>query len=235
MRVLADARALGCAPSRYLRQLGRVMRDWFAARLARSVVVGAVLLVGAAGSVAHAQEIDCDSPSDREVRAVKFVGNASLSEDELSARVITTPSTFFRRYLGWLHAGGKRCLPDNGLRRDVLALQQYYQGNGFYLTKVDTTVTPVGNKRVTVTFAIDEGRPSIVDSLSITGLDSVHNRDEILANLQLRRGGRFGKIRLAADVATITARLRNSGYLHATVLANSDAGPSSPYAQVALK
>jgi outer membrane protein insertion porin family/translocation and assembly module TamA len=210
------------------------MRDWFVARLAHSVVVGAVLLVGAGRSV-HAQEIDCDSPSDREVRAVKFVGNASISEDELSARVITTPSTFFRRYFGWLHAGGKRCLPDNGLKRDVLALQQYYQGNGFYLTKVDTTVTPVGNKRVTVTFKIDEGRPSIVDSLSITGLDSVLNRDDVLANLQLRRGGRFGKIRWAADVDTITARLRNSGYLHATVLASFDAGPSSPYAQVAFK
>src|SRR5262245_34499821 len=234
MRVLADARALGCAPSRYLRQLGRVMRDWFAARLARSVVVGAVLLVGAAGSVAHAQEIDCDSPSDREVRAVKFVGNASLSEDELSARVMTTASTFTRRYFGWLHAGGKRCLPDIGLGQDVFRLQQYYQNSGFYLTKVDTTVTVVGNKRVTVTFVIDEGRPSIVDSLSITGLDSVPNRDDILANLQLRRGGRFGKIRLQADEDSITTRLRNSGYLHAAVLKNFDAGAKSPYAQVSF-
>jgi len=211
------------------------MRDW-SARLPRSVVVAAVLLVGAGGSVVRAQEIDCDSPSDREVRAVKFVGNASLSEDELSARVITTPSTFFRRYLGWLHAGGKRCLPDIGLSQDVLRLQQYYLVNGFYLTKIDTTVTPVGNKRVTVTFKIDEGRPSIVDSLRITGLDSLLNRDDILANLQLRRGGRFGKIRLAADVDSIRTRLRNSGYLHAAVfITNFEAGPSSPYAQVALK
>jgi outer membrane protein insertion porin family len=210
------------------------MRDWFAARLPRSVVLASVLLVGAGWSVVHAQEIDCDSPSDREVRAVKFVSNASLSEDELSARVITTPSTFYRRWFGWLHAGGKRCLPDNGLRRDVLALQAYYQGNGFSLTKVDTTVTSVGDKRVTVTFAIDEGRPSIVDSLRITGLDSLLNRDDILANLQLRRGGRFGKIRLAADVDTITTRLRNNGYLHAAVFTNFDAGAKSPYAQVSL-
>jgi outer membrane protein assembly factor BamA len=210
------------------------MRDRFVARLARSVVVATVLLVGAGQSVVRAQEIDCSTPSDREVRAVKFEGNASLSADELSARVITTPSTFTRRYFGWLHAGVKRCLPDNGLRRDVLALQQYYLTNGFYLAKVDTLVAPVGNKRVAVTFKIDEGRPSIVDSLSITGLESLPNRDDILQDLQIRRGGRFGRIRLAADVDSITSRLRNSGYLRAAVLTNFDAGPKTPYAQVVL-
>jgi outer membrane protein insertion porin family/translocation and assembly module TamA len=130
--------------------------------------------------------------------------------------------------------GAKRCLPDNGLRRDVLALQQYYLNNGFYLAKVDTTIRAVGNKRVAVSFNIDEGRPSIIDSLTITGLDSVPNRDDILANLQLRRGGRFGKVGLLADHDSITSRLRNSGYVHADVGMNYDAGPSSPSARVFL-
>ena len=210
------------------------MRDRFAARLARSVVLATVLLVGAGQSVVRAQEIDCDRPTDREVRAVTFVGNATLSEEVLSTIVITTPSTFFRRHLGWLRVGAKRCLPDNGLRRDVLVLQQYYQNNGFYLAKVDTAITPAGNKRVAVTFKIDEGRPSIIDSLTITGLDSVKNRDDILANLQLRRGGRFVKIGLLADHDSITSRLRNSGYVHADVLTNFDAGPSLPSAHVSL-
>src|SRR5262245_806182 len=210
------------------------MRDRFAACLARSVVIATVLFVGAGQSAVRAQEIDCDGPTDREVRAVKFVGNATLSEDDLSTIVITTPSTFFNRYLGWLHVGAKRCLPDNGLRRDVLVLQQYYLNNGFYLAKVDTTITPVGNKRVEVSFRIDEGRPSVIDSLTITGLDSVPNRDDILANLQLRRGGRFGKVGLLADHDTITSRLRNSGYVHADVGMNYDAGPSSPSARVFL-
>ena len=211
------------------------MRDQFAGRLARSLAVATVLIVGAFPSFAGAQEIDCDRESDREVRAVRFEGNEALSEDELSARVLTTPSTFTHRYFGWfLGAGVKRCVPDIGLRRDVLALQEYYKGNGFYRAKVDTVVTPVGDHRVNVTFRIDEGRPSTIDTLTITGLDSIADPEDIVRDLQLQLGGRFGRIRLVADIDTITSRLRNAGYLRASVFQAYDAGPNKPTAQVHL-
>jgi outer membrane protein insertion porin family/translocation and assembly module TamA len=208
------------------------MRDRFAARFARSLVLAAVAVVVARSSVG-AQEIDCDTENDREVRSVRFEGNETLSTDALSARVVTTPSTFTHRYFGWfLGWGVERCLPNIGLGRDVAALKQYYQDNGFYLAKVDTVVT--GDRRVDVTFRIDEGRASIIDSLSIVGLDSVEQRDEVLRDLELRLGGRFGRQQLAADIDSITSRLRNAGYLRATVFRGFDAGPRSPFAQVFL-
>jgi outer membrane protein insertion porin family/translocation and assembly module TamA len=210
------------------------MRDRFVARFARSLVLAAVAVV-AAHSSAGAQEIDCNAEGDREVRSVRFEGNEALGTDALSARVLTTPSTFTQRYFGWFFgAGVERCLPNIGLGRDVAALRQYYQDNGFYLAKIDTLVAPVGDRSVNVTFRIDEGRPSIIDSLSIVGLDSVENRDGILRDLQLRLGGRFGRLQLATDIDSITARLRNAGYLRATVFRGFDAGPKSPFAQVFL-
>src|SRR5262245_18529441 len=183
------------------------MRDRVAARLARSLAVATMLIVGVFPSTARAQEIDCDSESEREVRAVRFEGNETLSEDELSARELTTPSTFTHRYFGWLlNAGVKRSVPDVGLRRDVLALQEYYKGNGFYRARVDNVVAPAGDNRVNVTFRIDEGRPSIIDTLTIIALDSIEDSDDVVRDLQLQIGGRFGRIRLAADIDTITSR-----------------------------
>src|SRR5262249_5321348 len=156
---------------------------------------------------------------EKEVRRLRFEGNEALSSDELSARVLTTPSTFTHRYFGWfLNAGVKRCLPDVGLAPDVRALKEYYKQNGFYRATVDTQVTSAGENRVNVTFKINEGPPSIVDTLAITGLDSVENRDRILDNLKLKPGDRFGSIQMFADIDTITARLRNEGYPHAEVL-----------------
>lgn len=207
-----------------------------AAWLARPLVV-AVFGVLALSSSAHAQDIDCDQPGEREVRSVEFVGNVALSDDELSSIVVTTPSTFTRRYFGWfLNAGVKRCLPSDGLSVDVQRLQQFYANNGFYRASIDTVVARAGAAdRVNVTFRIEEGAPAIVDSIVITGLDSVANRDEIIRNLRLERGGRFGKIYLAADIDTIASRLRNSGYPAATVFPAYNAGPNVPRVPVTFE
>jgi outer membrane protein insertion porin family/translocation and assembly module TamA len=187
---------------------------------------------------ARAQEIDCDVPGDREVRSVRFEGNETLSDDDLSRIVVTTPSTFTRRYFGWFFdAGVKRCVPaDNGLAFDIQRLEQFYKDNGFYRAKVDTLVERAGAPdRVNVTFRIDEGAPALVDSVTITGLDSVADRDAIVRDLRLKPGARFGKIYLAADIDSIAARLRNAGYPSATVFPAYNAGPTMPRVPVTFE
>jgi outer membrane protein assembly complex protein YaeT len=187
--------------------------------LLRSCLVGALGLLPALPTVVHAQEVECDQKGETEVRKLKFTGNQTFSADELSARVYTTPSSFTHRYFGWFfNAGSKRCLPDpGGLGTDTLSLKQFYLNNGFYDTKVDTAVTAVGSGKVDVTFRIDEGAPIRLDTLRIVGLDSVPERDDILHDLQLRPGGRFGRVLLYSDIDTIRVRLRNAGYPHADV------------------
>ena len=110
--------------------------------------------------LARAQDISCDRPGAKEVRALTFEGNDTFSDDELSARVVTTPSSFTHRYFRWFfNAGTARCLPEDGLGPDVELLKTFYKNNGFYETKVDTIVTPLPPDRVDVTFRIDEGPP----------------------------------------------------------------------------
>ncbi len=189
------------------------MRAPFARALVRSLTCAVVALLGAQ-SVLRAQDVQCD-PGDKEVRSLSFVGNSTYSDDVLSARVLVTPSSLVRRYLRIL--GTKRCYPSDGLRPDVARLKQFYRNNGFYSAQIDTVVRPLGRDAVAVTFRIDEGAPIRVDSLAITGLDSVADAASITRGLELEVGNRFGLVPMVADEDTIVSRLRNIGYPRAEV------------------
>ena len=176
----------------------------------RSWLVALFALIPALSSTARAQDIECDRDNEREVGAVRFVGNRTFSTDELSARVLTTASSFSRRHFRFI--GARRCYPSTGLAPDVAALKQYYQNNGFYDTTVDTVVTKASATAVDITFRINEGAPIRLDTLRIEGLDQVDDTASILKNLQLRVGGRFGRDLFTADIDSILTRLRNAGY-----------------------
>ena len=70
------------------------------------------------------------------MRSLRFEGNTTFKSDELAIHVVTTPSSFTRRYFGWFfNAGSARCLPEDGLGQDVANLKGFYKNNGFYATK----------------------------------------------------------------------------------------------------
>jgi hypothetical protein len=78
-------------------------------------------------------------------------------------------------------------------------------------------------------FRINEGQPLTLDSLTITGLDSVADRSAILRNLPLAVGQRFGRLQLANETDSITIRLathRLSGGDGLSVVRRAQAGAS---------
>jgi len=181
------------------------------------VALGVALAVLLGSRPARAQDIECD-PGDREVRSLDFVGNRAFTDAELALRIVTTPSTWARRHLGVF--GTRRCLDVDELARDRVRLQLLYRYAGYYNAKVDTLLTPEGADAVRVSFLIDEGQPVRITRLTIAGLDSVRNRDEILHGLWLAVGKPYDFTRIEADIATVLARLRNSGYPRPDVLRN---------------
>jgi outer membrane protein assembly factor BamA len=106
---------------------------------------------------------------------------------------------------------------DANLAGDVQQLRQFYKSQGYYDTKVDTLVRG-DSLRLAITFVINEGEPLRVDTLNIAGLDSVVGASDAIRNLKLAPGNRAGLVLLAADIDSITTRLRNSGYPYAFVL-----------------
>ncbi len=181
---------------------------------------------------ARAQDITCD-PGDQEVRSLVFRGNRAFSSSDLGQRIVTTESGWFRRHFGIF--GTRHCLDRTELPLDVLRLRKFYHDKGYYGAQVDTLVQPMGPGTVRVTFTIAEGEPIVIDSLAITGLDSVRDRARIVAGLPLHVGAPFDINALAAEMDTITARLRNSGFPRVELLRNYSLRTDSLKAYVLIR
>ena len=179
------------------------------------VVVVAALV--AAPVLARAQDTHCE-PGDREVRALDFRGNRAFTDDQLAVRVSTTPSSFARRHFRFF--GTRRCLPAGMLSDDVRALTAFYKLAGYVKAKIDTAVTPAGPGQIKVAFDITEGEPVRIVVATVSGLDSVRQRNQILRDLYTRVGVPYDQLRIRADHDSIVARLRNVGYPSADILPN---------------
>ncbi|HKN66967.1 MAG TPA: BamA/TamA family outer membrane protein [Gemmatimonadaceae bacterium] len=186
-------------------------------RFVLALVSGLVLALFGVARTARAQDVECD-PGDREVHSLDFVGNHAFSDDELALRIVTTASTWSRRNLRVL--GTRRCLDSDELLRDKYRLQLLYRQAGYFNTKVDTLITPLTPTEVNVSFIIDEGQPVRITRLTIAGLDSVRDRDRILAGLWIAVGKPYDITLVERDVQTVLARLRNAGYPRPDVLRN---------------
>ena len=195
------------------------LRAWRAARRWNRIPL-ALALVAAGSQGARAQGIECDGTAgEREVRSLEFRGNAAFPPRELELRVSTTASDFLQRRL---HAfGTRRCLDSDALRLDVGRLRVFYQRHGYYSARVDTAVTTAGDSDgVNVAFLIDEGKPVVIDSLRISGLDSAVRTIVDTSELALKKGLPFDRTKLQATIDSIKSRLRNNGFPRADVAAS---------------
>jgi outer membrane protein assembly complex protein YaeT len=180
---------------------------------------------------AHAQE------GERVVRALKWQGNKSISTTLLENSIATTNSSWFARQapFSWLGLGEKRYLNETDLQRDVLRVGVLYKLSGFPDVQVDTVVRRTADA-ARITFRIIEGVPIRVDTLVVTGLDSLSPRVQHAATLDLplQQGDIFnrGLMRAAAD--TIARRLRDRGYPSAETFVSFSSQHASKTAQVTL-
>ena len=180
----------------------------------RGALTAALLLLP---SALRAQSSECD-PGEREVRSLKFRGNHAYRSSELALRVGTTPSSFWRRTVRVF--GKRRCLDSDELRLDVGRLRLFYNRHGYYSAAVDTSVVANPDSSVRVTFLITEGPPVLVDTLRITGLDSVTAPIASTNELDLRPGVVFDRTRLQGAIDSIKTRLRDNGFPRADVAAS---------------
>lgn len=179
------------------------------------VAVGAVAPApGAAQSTAGRPELD----------AVNFVGNDTFASDSL-ARAIVNKETQCRSifvqpacWLGLDFSISEGFLNRREIARDALRLRIYYQQRGFRETLVDTaTVVSEDGQSATLTFEIDEGRPVVVDTIFIEGLEGFEGPD-VTGNLPIDEGDRLSTLVLDASRDSIRRRLQNNGYANAEVL-----------------
>ncbi len=140
-----------------------------------------------------------------------FEGNHAFSDADLAKTIVTTPSSWARRYLH-LPFTVKHCLDRSELPNDRARLIIFYRRRGYPKVTVDTAVKELAPGAVAVTFKISEGPPIILRSFVVSGLDSVPERNGIRRGLSIREGGRFDRFSIDAAADTIRQRLHNTGY-----------------------
>ena len=163
------------------------------------------------------------------VRKVQFKGNHALEEKELRASIATTQAPLFYRLslTRWLGLGKPRVFDPMEFRRDVLRLQALYGVHGFPEAKVDTTVRRHGDD-VDIAFHITEGRPIVVDSVRIVGLDTLEHLPDIRKLLPLRAGFPFDRLAFQTSVSVLEAFLRDRGHAFAHVTGGFQASMEDP-------
>jgi len=190
----------------------------------------AAVLLAVAARTTRAQDLSC-GPGDLEVMKLTFEGNRAFASGVLAAGIATAPSGFLRRTI---RIGARHCLDRKEFPLDRLRLIIWYRNHGYASVTVDTVVTSAGPGKIAVRFSIHEGEPTIVDSLTITGLDSVPERAAVEKSLPARVGKPFDKYANDTTVLLLTQRLHNGGYPDAEVFPGYDTHPATHRANVSF-
>jgi outer membrane protein insertion porin family/translocation and assembly module TamA len=194
----------------------------------------AAALLTAFATTASAQrraEIGCNSDTDLEVRTLKFVGNKAHPSYNLERGIATTASTWWRRTFKVF--GQKYCLDSiAALVTDSARLDYFYRRTGFIDVQVRPVIRELGGNKVAVEYRIIEGRPMLMDSVSMAWEPAIPDSVRFTAGLPVEAGDRFDITVLEAARDTIRTRLLNRGYPQAEVLRNFDQFPSQYRATV---
>lgn len=167
-----------------------------------------------------------------ELLDVSFQGNRAISTDTLKKiiqnQATTCRSTVFTPVCLFSDAlKTHRFLDPRQVSRDSARVSLYYWTQGYREARVDTALT-VKENGVELGFAINEGRPVLIDSISYQVYDDPVV-EGLLSGLPVRRGDPFSTRRLEAARDTLTRRLLDAGYYHAEVFRSSFIANDAPY------
>ena len=161
---------------------------------------------------------------EREVVSLQFDGNQAFSDDRLARAIAldaTRCKTFALAPFCWLTDWGlvhnRAYLDEAVLPADLLRLRLFYRRRGYRSVAVDTAVERLDGQ-VRVRFEIDEGPPTVLDTLVVTGTEGVLPSASVRQAFPLEPGEPFDLVELSRGKEALADRLRNRGYPRAAVL-----------------
>jgi len=149
------------------------------------------------------------------VKSIHFEGNTVFTGKELQKVIKTKPANV----LSFLTKTGR--VSNDQLDGDVSALREYYQNHGYEDVTVDQPrIEPVGNGKVSLVYAINEGPKYHVGTVGVTGA-LVYTTDQVQAKLKTRAGGVFSPQDLRDDTKAIGDLYGSRGYIDMTANAET--------------
>jgi outer membrane protein assembly factor BamA len=197
----------------------------------------AALLV--AGHAAAQQPV----PTGPEIEAVRFDGATSLDTDLLAEAVASRPSScrtmlvaVFCLIGDYDWAEVKQFLPDTAqVTEDAERLETLYELWGYPDAAVTGAVLPQSDGDVVVAFTIDEGRPIVIRSLEVLGLDSLTPAPRLPESLPLRVGEPYALPRLESMMELLQGIAARRGHPYADVEVGGDVDEAAYAADLTLQ
>jgi outer membrane protein insertion porin family/translocation and assembly module TamA len=161
---------------------------------------------------------------DPEVVDLVFEGNSAYSDGDLAAAIRTRQTECasfllepFCLLTNWGFAHRRNYLSDRDLQDDRNRVEVFYKLRGYLAVSVDTVVARSdGDARVT--FQVEEGEPTPIDSFTVVGLEGVLDSTRIREIIGLTIGDPFDQVRLELGRDSLQRELRDTGYLSVFIL-----------------
>lgn len=185
-----------------------------------------------------AQSVPTDTTSiDDVVRRVRFSGNKFVKDRTLETLIQTRTNREFLSiprftpwYFVWKLSNGRfgedpAILDRQVVLNDMDRIKLYYESLGFLEVDIDTTIVEYRKDRIEVSFIINEGRPSRIQSLSYSGFPLLANPEQrkrffnqspltrrVLNDSTYSVNQQFNSQDLKNEQVRILSFLKNNGY-----------------------
>lgn len=155
------------------------------------LLIATSLLLSCLVGSAYAQNNSNEEETDKVVRAVRFVGNDNVKESTLENLVRThtnreflgiprfTPWYFIHRFTGSF--GEPPALLDRAtVGTDIERIRRYYETIGYLEASVDTNIVEFKTNKMEVSFLINEGPRSYIQTIAYSGMPSFEESGKVL-------------------------------------------------------
>ena len=161
------------------------------------------------------------------VKEVRFVGNHTLSSEELKSAMLTQEGNLF----SFLSSSGT--YREDAFQRDEIVLQGLYFDRGYIYVKFGKPAIELSPDRrfIFITMTVDEGEPYDIGKIDVSG-DLLDQREKLLSIVTIKPGDRFSKSVLQRDMQALLDVYKDKGYAYANV--NPDTAVDSEHRIVDL-
>jgi outer membrane protein insertion porin family/translocation and assembly module TamA len=173
----------------------------------------------------------CHDTGEVKVASLEFRGVHAVSGSKLKEVLATRAS-------GWLPWSRKQYFDRSEFDADLKRITAFYADRGFpraRVTAVGVDMSP-DRRSVDLSITIDEGRPIVVDHVTLTGFDVLgeSDRDRLRGELTIKPGAPRDVDQLAAAKEAGRHMLRESGFAYATVDLKEGPAPQTDHVVIEL-
>jgi translocation and assembly module TamA len=157
-----------------------------------------------AGACGHKGE----TPTGPVIKHLKLEGTSHVSQGDIEKRIATSATGW------WWPFATKKYFDPVTWQSDLRRIERVYETRGFYQAEVVAAEVKVVKGGVDLKAVISEGKPTVIESLEIKGLEPLNQseRVKVIEDLGLGSGDTFLEDRWEAAKQQIRERLRDIGF-----------------------